>query len=318
MIKTFNIPQPIITNSSCEYFAIRYRKIQPIVGVWNNMPNTNTNNFSIDLDTNSVYEIEAIHHCCDGNDSSPTTVTFNTSNNSAAVYVCMTETAVSDSCSTTPGNCRNCEIVKSYKFKFFQNGNGTTPLNLQNSNLKLKVQEYINDVPQPPVELSMQAGINEYNYGSITTYKETCINGNSEITKRNFILLDGQFGQYPYITISCISNSPKLTETSNVSTGSGGVRTQKFQVGSDIIAGNKFQLGVYNVTKSIIAIPGDTPTSIAQKLVNAINATSIADWNQFGAAPVNQNGFPPHATSSGSIITITLNHQNNFFGAAYQ
>jgi hypothetical protein len=231
----------------------------------------------------------------------------------------MVETLISDSCATTPGNCRNCQVVKSYKFKFYQNSNATTPLNLQNSNLKLKVQETVNGVAQPPIEIQTSSGDSEYNYGNVTTYQEVCSGGaTSQTTTRVFTLLDGSFEQYPYNIISCVSNNPTLIKTSDTSTGAGGIRTQKFQVGSDVMAGNKFQVGVYSVVLTVTAVQGDTPTSIAQKLANAVNSTSTSQWNQFGSAPVGQNGFPPTASSSGSTVTINLNHQNSFFGQAYE
>lgn len=319
LTKSFKIPQPVITNPNCEYFKIRYRKILPVVGNWQDGGTTTNNDFTLTLDFNSTYEIEATHHCCDGNDSQPTTVTFNTATNNPIIYVCMIETIVSDSCATTPGNCRNCQVVKSYKFRFYQNSNGTTPLNLQNSNLKLKVQETVNGVAQPPVEIQTYAGNSEYNYGNVTTYQETCSGGStSQTTTRVFTLLDGSFEQYPYNIISCVSNNPTLIQTSDTSTGPGGIRTQKFQVGSDVMSGNKFQIGVYSVVLTVTAVQGDTPTSIAQKLANLVNSTTSSQWNQFGTAPIGQNGFPPNASSSGSTVTINLNYQNSFFGAAYE
>ena len=320
LTKSFTIPQPVISNPNCEYFAIRYRKIQPVVSAWNNAPNSNSNNFTLQLDFNSVYEIEATHHCCDGSDSSPRLITFNTASNHPIIYVCMIEVPVSDTCATTPGSCRNCEIKKSYKFRFYSNSNGSTQYNLQDSNLKLKVQQAINNVPQTPIDVSTNMGYNEillFGGLPVSTYKETCSGGNSIVSTETITLLDGSFEEYPYNIISCVSNNPTLTETSNTDTGPGGIRTQKFQVGADILPGNKFQIGVYSVTLTIDAVTGDTPTSIAQKLANAVNNTTVAQWNQYGNH-TGVNGFPPHATSSGSVVTITLNYQNQFFGAAYE
>lgn len=315
--KTFYIPQPVIMNPICEYFSIQYRKINPIVSAWQTIPNVTTNSFILPLDYNSVYEIQASHHCCDGNDSDPITTTFNTATNNPMIYACMIETTVSDTCATTPGNCRNCQVRKSYKVRFYSNPNATNQINIPNS-IQLRIQETVNGVVQPYYTVGASAGNNEVQLWTKVTYEETCIGGNSQTNTLSVALLDGQFEQYPYTVISCVSNNPTLTEISNTSTGAGGIRTQVFKVGNDILPGNKFQLGVYSVVKTVLAVTGDTPTSIAQKLRNAINNTTASQWNAMGSAPTNQNGFPPNATSSGSNVTITLNHQNNFGGYAYE
>lgn len=315
--KTFYIPQPIISNQTCEYFSVQYRKIQPIISAWQTLPQVITNSFTIPMDYNSLYEIQASHHCCDGNDSDPITTTFSTSTNNPMIYACIIETITTDTCAVTPGNCRNCMVQKSYKIRFFSNSAGTNPLNVPN-NIILKLQESINGVLQPYTVLNVSSGNQEYQLWTRTTYQETCVGGNSQVQTLSYSLLDGQFEQFPYTVISCISNNPTLTEISNTSTGGGGIRTQVFKVGNDILAGNKFQVGVYSVFKTILAITGDTPTSIAQKLANAINNTTPSQWNSMGSAPVNANGFPPQASSSGSNLTINLNHQNNFGGYAFE
>jgi hypothetical protein len=290
--KQFSIPQPILPNDPDEWFAIKYRRIQPIIGSWLTIPNVLTNTFSLDLDFNSVYEIEALHHCPDGSDSVSVSTTFNTSTNNPLIYVCMIETPVSDTCANTSGSCRNCYIQKSYKLRFFSNSNGTTPYNLVN-NLILNFQESINGVLQPPTQITATAGDSEVNLWTKTTYQETCVNGISQSTVTITSLLDGQFEEFPYRVISCVSNTPTITQTSNASTGPGGIRTQIFQIGSDILPGNKFQVGVYSVVKTVVAVVGDTPTSIASKLVNLINSTTSSQWNAFNSAPTNQAGFPP-------------------------
>lgn len=109
---------------------------------------------------------------------------------------------------------------------------------------------------------------------------------------------------------------PSLTQTSNTNTGPGGTRTQVFQVGNSVSAGNRFNLTVYSYTNTVVAVQGDTPQSIATKLRNAINNTTNAQWNSQGSAPTGANGFPPSATSSGANVTIQLNFQNQFAGNA--
>lgn len=114
------------------------------------------------------------------------------------------------------------------------------------------------------------------------------------------------------------SNSPSLIQISNTDTGTGGTRTQIAQVGSDIIAGNRFVAVVYSHFVTYTAISGDTPSTVATGLANAINATTTAQWNEVGSAPpIGTNGYPPSATPSGSNITIVLNFANQFAFSAY-
>jgi hypothetical protein len=119
------------------------------------------------------------------------------------------------------------------------------------------------------------------------------------------------------ITVTkAIVRTPTLIEVGNTTTGPGGRRQQIFKVGPNVTAGNKFQVTVFSVTITVIAMSTDTPTSIALKLKNSINSTTASQWNQQASAPINAVGFPPLATSSGDLLTINLNFQNSFFGSA--
>jgi hypothetical protein len=110
---------------------------------------------------------------------------------------------------------------------------------------------------------------------------------------------------------------PSLTQISNTSTGPGGTRTQVFEVGDSVSPGNKFRLTVYSYTNTVTAVAGDTPFTIAWKLRNAINSTTLAQWDTWGSAPPNgTNGYPPTATASGNKVTIVLNFQNQFAASA--
>lgn len=106
---------------------------------------------------------------------------------------------------------------------------------------------------------------------------------------------------------------PTITKINETSTGPGGIRTQYFQIGPNVSVGNKFTMSVYSHIVEVVAIAGDTPTSIATKLKNAINSTTATQWNDAGSAPaVGTAGFPPTATSSGDKLTVQLNYQNSF------
>lgn len=108
------------------------------------------------------------------------------------------------------------------------------------------------------------------------------------------------------------TNSPAISISSN--TVSGNIRSEVFTVGSDIVAGNIFNIEVYSHTVAITAIQGDTATLIAQRAVSAINATTAAQWNSAGTAPATGTaGFKPTATyNSGGTFTITLDAVHQF------
>lgn len=109
---------------------------------------------------------------------------------------------------------------------------------------------------------------------------------------------------------------PTITQLSNTDGGPGTTRTQIFQIGPNIVAGNRFSVEVYSHPVTVVASLGDTPTSIATALKNAVNATNTTQWNSFGSAPsIGTPGFPPTATSAADQITIVLNYTNQF--AAY-
>ncbi len=111
-------------------------------------------------------------------------------------------------------------------------------------------------------------------------------------------------------TIGLLPSIIKLNETS---TGPGGIRTQYFQIGANVTAGNKFTLTVYSRAVTVTAIAGDTPSTIAAKLAAAINSTTASQWNTAGSAPnPSTPGFPPYAVATGNNLVIELNYQNSF------
>ena len=112
--------------------------------------------------------------------------------------------------------------------------------------------------------------------------------------------------------------APSLVQISGTGTGIGGTETQVFQVGANIAAGNTFRLETYSHPTLIVAVSGDTPSSIAIKLRDAINATTESQWNSSGSAPASgTNGFKPTASASGSQITIVLDAVHSFSSSAY-
>ncbi|MFY7843736.1 PKD domain-containing protein [Chryseobacterium gambrini] len=118
------------------------------------------------------------------------------------------------------------------------------------------------------------------------------------------------------ITVNKVDLIPTLTQTDNTTTGPGGTRQQIFKVGPNVSAGNKFQTGVYSVVLTVVATSSDTPNTIALKMRDLINNTTREQWNQFNSAPTNAAGYPPKASASGDLLTISLNYQNQFFGSA--
>jgi hypothetical protein len=90
------------------------------------------------------------------------------------------------------------------------------------------------------------------------------------------------------------------------------VRTQVFKIGATVNPGFIYQCGVYSVVVSVTAVDGDTPTTIATKLANAVNNTTLATWNHYGS---NNNNYKPSATVNADQITLKVDYQHSFFAA---
>jgi hypothetical protein len=95
---------------------------------------------------------------------------------------------------------------------------------------------------------------------------------------------------------------------------SGQTFIQNFTIGPNVWVGYTFQVGVYSYTVQIVALSGDTPNSIAQRLANAVNNTSLATWKQSGSDNLN---FKPTATANGNTVTTVVDAQHSFYGDAY-
>ncbi len=106
--------------------------------------------------------------------------------------------------------------------------------------------------------------------------------------------------------------APTFTQISETNNGDG-TTTQVAQVGPEVAVGNKFTAVVYSHEVIYTAVAGDTPTSVALALKNAINATTEAEWNSASTAPASgTTGFPPVAAASGDSITIILDAAHSF------
>lgn len=113
-------------------------------------------------------------------------------------------------------------------------------------------------------------------------------------------------------TTTTTAPPPSITLMSN--TTSGGTRTQIFEIGPNVPVGSQYRLIVYSHTTLVVAVSGDTPSSIASKMVSAINATTNAQWNDHSSAPpVGTAGFKPTASLNTSIqVKVVLNFANSF------
>lgn len=118
--------------------------------------------------------------------------------------------------------------------------------------------------------------------------------------------------------------SPVIVQSSNVCTGPASLTegtptsssagyTQRAVVGPNVYQGYQYSCGVYSVNVSITAMAGDTPASIAQRLADAINNTSLATWMQSGS---DNHSFKPSASASGSQLTTMCDTQHSFFFSA--
>lgn len=122
----------------------------------------------------------------------------------------------------------------------------------------------------------------------------------------------GQFttGNVPSISLFSQSNSTGSATT-----------TQDFIVGASLQSGNKFQMTVYSHAIIVTASGSDTPLSICNKLKDAINGTTEAQWNDAGSAPASGTpGFKPVASMysdfQGAHIVVVLNITNSFAAMA--
>ena len=88
---------------------------------------------------------------------------------------------------------------------------------------------------------------------------------------------------------------------------------QTFKVGDAVNPGFVYSCGVYSVVLSITAVNGDTPASIATKLADLVNNTTLAEWNQYGS---NNQNYKPSAQTSGALITLVTDRQHSFFASA--
>lgn len=306
-----------MTDTNCEYFIVRYRKTSPSIGSWQTLPNLTSNEFSLTLDNSSTYEIEAVHRCCNGGDSLPTTISYNTGLGTNLIYITLSEQIQSDTCSTNTSTCRTCQIVRQYKLNFFSDEACTIPITPP-ANMNVRLQDKkTGTYSQTPYSVIVNTSTNEYVLFSKVASNFICNNGNQVTEYYELTVLDGLYEQQPYRFIKKPANSPSLVEISNTNTGPGGTRTQTFKVGEDVIEDNKYTFGVYGVIKSYTATYGDTSRSIAFNIAYIINSMTEQEWRaQNSAPPSGTQGFKPSATWDKNNVIITLNYQNQFFGSA--
>lgn len=88
---------------------------------------------------------------------------------------------------------------------------------------------------------------------------------------------------------------------------------QVFKVGDAVNPGFVYSCGVYSVVLTVTAMSGDTPTTIATKLADAVNNTTLAEWSQYGS---NNHNYKPSAQTSGALITLLTDRQHSFFASA--
>jgi hypothetical protein len=98
-----------------------------------------------------------------------------------------------------------------------------------------------------------------------------------------------------------------MTEIDNSIQGADPYRQQIFQIGPAVNPSFKYSVAVYSVTVSVTAVDGDTPVTIATKLSDAINRTTLAEWNQNGGSG---NNFKPFSSSGFEQILIACDPQH--------
>ena len=87
---------------------------------------------------------------------------------------------------------------------------------------------------------------------------------------------------------------------------------QVFKIGDAVNPGFVYSCGVYSVVLTATAVDGDTPSTIATKLADLVNNTTLAEWNQYGS---NNQNYKPSASTSGALITLHTDRQHSFFAS---
>lgn len=102
------------------------------------------------------------------------------------------------------------------------------------------------------------------------------------------------------------------------------VRNLEFKVGPNVSTGNRFGITIFGHEVIVTATSADTPITVANKMKDAINATTPSEWNEFGLAPSSPTiggipivGYPPVADATGDIVSFTLHASYNATGTAY-
>ena len=170
-------------------------------------------------------------------------------------------------------------------------------------------------VVAPTVTVTASPSTVVYGGGSTISWTSTGATSCSESGGRGGTGTTGSFyvsslSSNTTFNVTCML-APSFITTYNAGTA-GSTRTQVFIIGPSVEAGDIFSLTVYSHTTSVTAVSGDTPLSIANKLRDAINATTAVQWNDHGSAPAGGTpGFKPAAVVDRALI-LTLNYQNQF------
>lgn len=90
------------------------------------------------------------------------------------------------------------------------------------------------------------------------------------------------------------------------------IRTQVFRIGAAVNPTFQYSCGVYSHVVSVVAVDGDTPSSIAQKMATEVNNTALAVWSQYGS---NNRNYKPTANANGDLLTLTTDFQHSFFAS---
>jgi hypothetical protein len=90
------------------------------------------------------------------------------------------------------------------------------------------------------------------------------------------------------------------------------VRTQVFRIGAAVNPTFQYSCGVYSHVVTVVAVDGDTPALIAQKMATDVNNTAIAVWSQYGS---NNRNYKPTANANGDLLTLTTDFQHSFFAS---
>ncbi len=116
----------------------------------------------------------------------------------------------------------------------------------------------------------------------------------------------------PYVNMCPNPGAASVDVVSNTTVS--GITTQVFRIGAAVNPFFMYSCGAHSHVLAVTAVIDDTPSSIAQKMADEVNNTSLQTWDQYGS---NNNNYKPTATADGDLLILVIDAPNSFFGTGF-